>query len=217
MATNSDVPMPHREDELIPTRASLISRLKNWQDGKSWEEFFNTYWKLIYGVSRKTGLSDAESQDVVQETLAVVARQMPNFNYDPKVGSFKSWLMHTTRWKIIDQFRKRGPLVHPEPPPGQTETGTDPMNAFPEQGPGIQQQVWDEEWEKNVVDAAVKKVRQRADPQKYQIFDLYVNKEWTPEKLSTVFQISIDQVYLIKHRITDMIKAEVKRLEDEML
>jgi RNA polymerase sigma factor (sigma-70 family) len=217
MVTNSGVPMPHSEDELIPTHASLISRLKNWQDGKSWEEFFNTYWKLIYGVSRKTGLSDAESQDVVQETLAVVARQMPNFNYDPKVGSFKGWLLHTTRWKIVDQFRKRGPLVHPESSAGATETATDPMHEFPDKGPNVQQKVWDEEWEKNALAAALKKVRQRADPQKYQIFDLYVNKQWTAEKVATVFHIKVDQIYLINHRITEMIRQEVMRLENEML
>ena len=91
------------------------------------------------------------------------------------------------------------------------------MHDFPDNAPNVQQKVWDEEWEKNALAAAVKKVRQRADPQKYQIFDLYVNKQWTPEKVATVFHVSIDQIYLIKHRITEMIKEEVQRLENEML
>jgi len=70
--------MLRNKDELIPTRASLIARLKNWQDQASWQDFFDSYWKLIYGVARKTGISDAEAQDVVQETMASVAKQMPN-------------------------------------------------------------------------------------------------------------------------------------------
>ena len=49
--------MKHTDDELIPTRASLIHRLKNWQDSASWQDFFKVYWKLIYGVARKAGLS----------------------------------------------------------------------------------------------------------------------------------------------------------------
>jgi RNA polymerase sigma-70 factor (ECF subfamily) len=40
---------------LIPTRASLIHRLKDWQDDASWQDFFKVYWKLIYGVARKAG------------------------------------------------------------------------------------------------------------------------------------------------------------------
>jgi RNA polymerase sigma-70 factor (ECF subfamily) len=57
------------DEELIPTRATLLDRMKDWKDQSSWQEFFDTYWKLIYGVARKGGLSDAEAQDVVQETI----------------------------------------------------------------------------------------------------------------------------------------------------
>jgi len=85
--------MKHDQDELIPTRASLLHRLKNWQDESSWQEFFNIYWKLIYGVARKAGMSDFEAQDVVQETLISVAKHMPTFEYDPSIGSFKTWLL----------------------------------------------------------------------------------------------------------------------------
>jgi len=94
-------------DELIPTRATLLERLKNWQDDSSWQDFFDTYWKLIYHVAINRGLTKEEAQDVVQETMLTVAKQMPNFKYDRKIGSFKSWLLNTTRWRIADQFRKR--------------------------------------------------------------------------------------------------------------
>jgi RNA polymerase sigma-70 factor (ECF subfamily) len=97
-------------NELIPTRASLIQRLKNWRDQASWEEFFETYWRLIYGVATKGGLTDAEAQDVVQETLVAVARHIPDFKYDPVIGSFKAWLLNMTRWRIADQIRKRLPV-----------------------------------------------------------------------------------------------------------
>ena len=103
--------MKPAENELIPTRASLIHRLKNWQDSTSWQDFFKVYWKLIYGVARKAGLSDDEAQDVVQETLISVAKHMPTFNYDPTIGSFKAWLLNMTRWRIIGQFRKRPPVA----------------------------------------------------------------------------------------------------------
>jgi hypothetical protein len=65
------------EDEVIRTRATLLDRLKNWNDQASWQEFFDIYWQLIYGVARKAGLTDAEAQDVVQETLVAVAKHMP--------------------------------------------------------------------------------------------------------------------------------------------
>ena len=44
--------MPRDADELLPTRWSLIQRLKNWDDQETWREFFNLYWKLIFGMAR---------------------------------------------------------------------------------------------------------------------------------------------------------------------
>src|SRR5207245_8592643 len=95
------------EDELIPTRASLLSRLKDWQDETSWKVFYDTYWKLIYNAAVKSGLSDAEAQDVVQETVIPVARNIGAFNYDPSVCSFKSWLLRVTRSRILNQLRSK--------------------------------------------------------------------------------------------------------------
>ena len=60
--------------EFIPTRHSLLSRLKDWNDQESWRVFFDTYWKLIYHAAVKAGLSDAEAQDVVQDTVISVMK-----------------------------------------------------------------------------------------------------------------------------------------------
>ena len=203
-------------DELIPTRATLIQRLKDWQDQSSWQVFFDTYWKLIYGVAVKGGLTAAEAQDVVQETMISVAKHMPTFEYDPAIGSFKTWLLNMTRWRITDQLRKRGPFAAGHPAGEDTATGTRTVDKVVDPVSRDLDALWDAEWEKNLLDAALAKVKRQLDPQKYQIFDLYVNKEWAPEKVAATFGISVDQVYLVKHRTTELIKEEVKRLESKV-
>src|SRR5207244_2384698 len=100
--------MPEQTFDLIPTRHSLLNRLKDWSDQASWQDFFDTYWQLIYNVAVKAGLSDAEAQDVVQETVIAVARKIGEFKTAPAHGSFSAWLMQLTRWRIADQRRKRG-------------------------------------------------------------------------------------------------------------
>ena len=205
------------KDELIPTRATLIQRLKNWQDQSSWQDFFDTYWKLIYGVALKGGLTAAEAQDVVQETMISVAKHMPAFKYDPAIGSFKTWLLNMTRWRITDQLRKRGPFVAGHSSSEDTATGTRTVDRVVDPASQQLDALWDAEWEKNLMDAAMAKVKRRLDPQKYQIFDLYVNKGWTPEKVAATFGISVDQVYLAKHRTMELIKEEVKKLEQKVI
>lgn len=207
--------MAQSVDELIPTRATLLQRLKNWQDQSSWQEFFDTYWKLIYRVALKAGLTETEAQDVVQETMVSVAKHMPAFKYDPAIGSFKAWLLKLTRWRILDQFRKRGPLQH-QSLSQDTVTGTSTVDKVVDPKGKDLDAVWDTEWKKNLLEAALLKVKRRVDAQKYQMFDLYVNKEWPAAKVAEAFGVSIDQVYLAKHRVTDVIKEEVSRLELEM-
>lgn len=201
--------MPSHRAELIPTRATLINRLKNWEDQSGWQEFFDIYWKLIYGAARRAGLTDAEGQDVVQETMLGVAKHMPGFKYDPAIGSFKGWLLKLTRWRIIDQLRKRDLSGHAAAGRGPTEGGID--SASPDWD-----EWWEAEWQENLLEAATARVKRQLDPEKYQIFDLYVHKQWSPQKVAATFGISVDQVYLAKHRVTELLKAEVKRLEKEM-
>src|SRR5262249_1836678 len=145
------------DDEFIPTRKSLLSRLKQWDDQKSWQEFFNTYSHLLYRVAVKAGLSDAEAQDVVQETIIVVARKIPDFKYDAALGSFKSWLLLITRRRIEKQLKKRLPLKDERASPpkplasardryssGDSRTGTVERVADPN---GFDlEAAWDAEW-----------------------------------------------------------------------
>src|SRR5947199_8736415 len=96
---------PPGTKDLIPTRESLLSRLKDWEDRESWQDFFDTYWRLIYGVARKAGLSDAEAHDIVQETVISVARKSERFRYDPAVCSVKGWMLQLTRWRTSRQVK----------------------------------------------------------------------------------------------------------------
>src|SRR5437868_9846954 len=105
--SSSDRPELPEPQDLIPTRESLLSRLKNWDDQESWRDFFDTYWRLIFNLARKAGLSDAEAQDIVQETVLSVARNIEGFRYDPTVCTFKSWMLQITRWRIANQKKKR--------------------------------------------------------------------------------------------------------------
>src|SRR5215471_15631884 len=89
------------------TRSSLIRKLQDWDDHGSWQQFFDTYWKLIYAVAIKAGLPDEDARDIVQETILAVAKQLRESGYDNAKSSFKTWLCLITRRRIIDHLRQR--------------------------------------------------------------------------------------------------------------
>ena len=73
-------------DPFLATRQSLLSRLKDWDDHESWRDFFDTYWRLIYGTAIKSGLADVEAQDVVQETVISVCRNIEGLQTSPEAA-----------------------------------------------------------------------------------------------------------------------------------
>ena len=209
MRSTSDRAAP---EEFIPTRQTLLSRLKDWNDQESWREFFETYWRLIYRAALKTGLSEAEAQDVVQETVISVAKAMPDFKYDPAKGSFKSWLLQLTRWRITDQFRKRRPEDPVAARPTDETDGTSPIERIPDPSGNALERIWGEEWERNVMEVAMERVKHRVDPKHFQIFDLYVVQHWPARKVASTLRINTGLVYLAKFRVASALKNELAAL-----
>ena len=198
-------------DELIPTRQSLLKRLKDCEDRDGWKEFFDTYWRLIYSIALKAGLTESEAEEVVQETAIAVARQMPTFEYD-KSGSFKGWLLQITRRRIVDQFRKRPPWDNAPLGTDTGTSGTSPAERLPAEELDLEP-AWDEEWRKNLVDAAMLRVKKRVTPRQYQMFDLYAVKEWPVSEVARTLNVNVAQVYLAKHRVSRLVREELRRME----
>jgi RNA polymerase sigma factor (sigma-70 family) len=204
----------NEDDELLRTRVTLLDRVKNLDDHSSWREFFDIYWKLIYGFARKAGLNEAEAQDALQETMVSIAKVLPDFIYNPALGTFKGWLLTQAHWRIMDQFRKRGPMISRRPEaedPNRTAT----IERIPDEKSLDLNAVWDTDYEKTLYAAALERVKRRLDPQKFQIFDFYVTREWPPEKVAQTFNINVNQVYLVKNLVTEMLREEIRRLERE--
>lgn len=202
----------NKADDWIPTRQSLLSRLRDWDDKDSWEDFFNTYWKLIYNVARKSGLNDAEGQEVVQETIIQVAKQIPQFKYDPAKGSFKGWLLKTTQWRINDQFRKRRGDATLGP---DNESSTLPSAPAPQAvatGAEVESQ-WDDLWREHLIEMALERIKQKVDPRELQMFEMTVNRDWPPLKVAQKLNVTRAHVYYARHKVSRMIRAEVERLE----
>ena len=200
--------------EFLATRRSLVDRLGDWNDGKRWQQFFDSYWKLIHCAARKAGLTESEAQEVVQETLITVAKKIDRLKYDPALGSFKGWLLNITRWRIADQFRKRKNAGEQQSKTRRDESNeTATIERIADPAGFDLDAAWDEEWHRNLLRAATERVKKKVSAKQYQIFDCYVLKEWPVQKVAKELRVSVAQVYLAKHRLSALLKKEAKGVE----
>ncbi len=205
--------MNETKDDSLPTRRTLLSRLRDLSDEESWRIFFDLYWKLIYNVARTSGLDDASAQDIVQETVIAVAKKMPDFRYDPRRGAFKQWLLRITRRRIIDHLRR----VYRQPPRAELslealDEDDSPSDAVVDPAFDSIDRAWDQEWERAMFDAGVIRARKEVNPKHFQVFDYCVLKGWPVAKVATTLGLNAAQVYLAKHRVAQAVKRAVLRI-----
>lgn len=199
-------------DTFTGTRLSLLTRLKNWDDSESWREFFDRYGKLIYSFALKAGLSDSESQDVVQETMIVLAKQMPGFRYNAAIGSFRRWLFNQARWRISDQFRKRqrADLLQALP---DDATGTSGLERIPDTAQPQLEAAWDSEWRENQLARALEGVKAKVSERQFQMFYLCTVQGWSMAEIVRTLKVNRAQVYMAKMRVSRLLKSELAALE----
>lgn len=200
----------------LPTRRSLLTRLKNWDDDEGWREFFETYWRLIYSVATKAGLNEAEAQDIVQETVLSVAKKMRHFHYDPALGSFKGWLLLNVRSRIADHLRRRKARIQMVAPPKEQGSASSLENVPSAEGCPFET-LWEQEWAQHIFNAAVERVKRQVSPKQFQLYELAVVQEVPLRKIAGTLHVSLGQVYLARHRVGRLVRKEAERLAAKML
>lgn len=211
--------------ELLPTRPSLLARLRNQDDSaawhRSWEEFYQLYHPVIYRHALKSGLRETEAEDVVQEIVVGVARKLPQFRYDPECCSFKTWLFRITRNKIVDQLRKRARQPHDQLP-ATSDTGTpadELVELTDDKTPGPDEEL-ERLWKANLHRAAIEHVKQRVKPMTMRLYLYHVVDDHTVAETVAHFRaaaVTDAAVHQAKHRIQRMIDEALPRLRDGQL
>jgi RNA polymerase sigma-70 factor (ECF subfamily) len=184
------------------TRRSLLTRLKDLGDSQGWQRFSDTYSGVIRSLAVKAGCSPTEADEALQESLISVAREMPDFRYDPARGSFKSWLFCIVRRRIADQFRRRARQQRTEAEAAAEledlpDPATDPLNAL-----------WEVEWRQHRLHLAVEQVKQKISPAQWQMFDLSTLQEWPTERICALLGVNRAQIYMAKMRVGRLLKQE---------
>ena len=196
----------------------VLSRLRNLDDQESWRAFFDLYWQMLYRVARRAGLGEADAEDVVQETVVAVARQMPRFQYDAARGTFKGWLFRIVGRRVADHLRRVYRQPRREEPAFEPEAEADDSGpAAPDEASSEIGAAWEQEWEQAVFEAAVARVREQTNPKHFQVFDCCVRLGWPTTKVAATLGLSAAQVYLARHRVSRAVKTAARAINEERL
>ncbi len=210
---------PTDSHSLLPTRPSLLGRIGNPNDAASWTEFYSLYKNLVFGFASRSGLSRADAEEVTQDVFNRVAQTINEFESDPKRGTFRGWLRNLTRWRVLDKIRERQRLDRLRSPgrgnPDDDRTATIERVADPSNDTKTEQ-VWEDEWERRVFEAAMARIRSRVDGRHFQVFELLACQGKTVPEIASQLEMNRATVYVIHYRLRKLLIAEVGKLKNEL-
>ncbi len=188
------------------TRPSLLIRIRDPRDMDAWEQFVKLYGPLIHAFGRQRGLQDADAADLTQLVLQAVASAAKRFEYDPKCGSFRGWLLQVTRHQLHTYQSRRRRF-----PAGSGDTGA---HAWLEQQPAREEDddLWNSEYQRRMFAWAAEKVRNSSSVAAWQAFWLTAVENKSAKDAADALGMTVGAVYTAKSRMMDRIKKEIQSL-----
>jgi RNA polymerase sigma-70 factor (ECF subfamily) len=194
-------------DESSATSLTLLGRLRrNSNDQEAWAAFVERYGRKVYAWCRHWGLQEVDCQDVTQEVLLELTRQMSTFEYEP-TGSFRAWLK-TVAYRAWCDFLSARQRTRAS---GGDNVALDRL-ASPAAGEDLVRQM-DEECERELLEQAMARVRLRVQPHTWQAFVLTALEGHSGAEVATRLQMQVGAVYVARSKVQKMLQEEVQRLE----
>lgn len=186
------------------TSVSLLERLRlSPNDPVAWDDFVRRYATAIYDWCRQWNLQDADARDVTQSVMLKLVKRLRTFEYDP-AHSFRAWLRTVAHHAWIDfaTERRRAGAVGAE---------VSLLNGIPSRDDLLAQ--LDAEFDREVFEEAVARVRIRVSPKTWDAFRLTALEDLSGADAAKQLGLTVANVFKAKSNVLKCLSEEVRRLE----
>jgi RNA polymerase sigma factor (sigma-70 family) len=192
----------------METSASLLERLRTAPDEAAWRRLDDLYRPLIrHWLLRDPTLGD-EAEDVVQEVMGVLVRELPDFERR-RPGSFRRWLRTVTAHRLAAHYRARQnrPVALGSP------DGEGPLTQLADPTSDLSR-LWDEEHDRHVLRRLMDMIAPLFEPTTLAAFRRVAFDGVRPAQAAEELGLSLNAVLLAKSRVLNKLRQEAEGLID---
>jgi|KBSSwiStaDraftv2_1062776.scaffolds.fasta_scaffold732428_2 RNA polymerase sigma-70 factor (ECF subfamily) len=190
----------------LPTRPSLLVRLRDADDHTAWSQFVAVYTPLIFGFCCKRGLNETAAGDVCQEVLKAIAKAIPQYQYDPGRSTFRNWLFVVVRSKFNNHVaaQARQPRL----------AGDTTIHEFAEkEADTALEESWRREYQANLVRWASSLIQKEFKAQTWDAFRRTALQGEPAEIVAGELGLSLNALYVARSRVTRRLKEAIESIE----
>ena len=195
------------------TQTQLLWAVRDAGDREAWINFYGIYAPMVKGFARRTGLPEAECDDVTQEIMLAAQDALEKGIYQPEKGRFRAWLFGVARRQALMAHRARHRRTRAQGP--VSESGFDPLAQVEDRGDEADRRIWEEEWRYALLARGLEQIRGEVGEKPYQAFVGFAVQRRPVEEVAGELGLSTSSVYVYKSRVLEAVKAWIERFEDD--
>lgn len=188
------------------TSTGLLFAARDPTDHTAWTRLVTLYTPLLSAWMHRADVPRRDADDLVQEVLLAVAREMPSFQYDRSRGTFRGWLRSILTNRIRHYRRTRRSTPTAEPITDVLEALADPASDLARE--------WDREHDRHVAAGLLEAVRPGFAERTWEAFTRVVMDGEKPAEAASTLGMSIDGVYQARCRVLARLREEAAGLLD---
>ena len=177
-------------------------------DQKSGDEFVDYYGTRIYRWAVGWGLQPNDAQDMTQNVLVALSKQMKRFEYKPG-GRFRSWLKTVAYRAWVDLLEERRKAV------GTPASDSVLLSLSKDDArQGFLDQL-DEAANRELMEIAIRHVESRVEPQTWEAFRLTQMSGKTAQDVAKELGMKLGTVYVARCRVRQLLMDELEILDTD--
>ena len=194
---------------MCTTSLSLLERASRAADAESWHRLAELYSPLLKHWIGRFGVQTADREDLVQEVLIVVARELPDFRHNRRKGAFRRWLRTILVHRLRDFWRS----ARYRPLATGASNVLDQLDELVDDRSSLSQ-AWDRDHDEYIMKRLMDTVEPRFEPKTWQAFRQQVIEELPPSEVAAILGMPLSSVYVAKSRVLRALRQEADGLVD---
>jgi RNA polymerase sigma-70 factor (ECF subfamily) len=192
------------------TSLSLLERLSQpGCDDAAWKRLVNLYTPLIHNWLHRYDVQASDMDDLTQEVLGTVYREMPRFEHNRAPGAFRSWLRTITVNRIRAFWRNRRTR-----PLAAGNGGIDQRLAELEDPASRLSDLWNLEHDRHVLGRLLELAEPEFAPAIWQAFQRLALEGKHASQVAKELGMTENAVFLAKSRVLRRLRQQARGLVD---
>lgn len=188
---------------LTNTSLTLLNRLQQTDEPETWERLVGLYRPLLLVWLRKYDVQASDADDLVQEVLIAVMKDLKSFNHNGRPGAFRTWL----RSILVNRLRNFWRTRHRHPQ-GSGDSEIEQRLAQLENPTSEMSQLWNQQHDRHVARQIMALAKPHFQPETWTAFIRVAIDGERADVVAADLGISLNAIFIAKSRVLSRLRQE---------